>query len=144
MALCEAASDLGLQKLRHYHSLVAIEAGDDAGPETETFIGPEGDNRESWQVSYERSKAIAAQRRLEYNVYLFKAVFRYIRVLDAGPSYRIFVWVPMLLQVFELGVCSCSVRVGFTVDVLAGNSIFSCMAGRGIGHDHRVVEGTVR
>lgn len=103
MALYEAASDLGLQKLRHYHSLVAIEAGDDAGPETETFIGPEGDNRESWQVSYERSKAIAAQRRLEYNVYLFKAVFRYIRVLDAGPSYRIFVWVPMLLQVFKLG-----------------------------------------
>lgn len=99
-ALQKADADLEMHDLHRDSTVVG---GDEAAaPQTESYPHVEDLDWRARTANYEAAREIVARRRLEYNFHLFKRVFHYIEALDAGPSYRVFVWLPMLLQGFKL------------------------------------------
>ena len=45
---------------------------------------------------------IMEERRREYNIDLFSCILYKLKNMDRGPSYRIFIWIPMCLQLSKL------------------------------------------
>lgn len=72
------------------------------------------------------TKSIVKQRHVQYNTHLMQSFAHYTRDLDTGPSYRIFVWTPMILQAVKLlYILLFSSRVSRVTYLLSGIYFFS-------------------